>query len=123
MADLLCGDCKRFHKAKSWRLVSKSPAFVFERLYIVEAKGTCSLIMRYRGESPDGTLAAYEEIDPGARAYWRRRAMTEEARPEAQLMSQWAERMAGPIEGQIQYQTKLCEAHKWYRGQRVVVST
>lgn len=130
MADLTCCGGKR--KAEAWRLVSADSSFLFQRVYQVKrpcpgrpATDTkpatpCGMqIMQWRGEDAEGKLSEFYDIDQHAQAQWLRRTDAEEARPEAQLMSEWAERMARPADVAIQYHTELCRAHRWYKGERV----
>jgi hypothetical protein len=117
--------CGLKQKAKSYRLASlTNPDYKFQRAYVLPKCKVCKIkLMQWRGELPDGSLDRWNDIDYSNYKLWQKRIDNGEAKPEAQLMSEYSERIAGPIDGQIQYQTKLCEAHKWYKGNRVVVST
>ena len=76
--------------------------------------------MFWKGEYPNGSFTDLVGIPKSEFPHWERRIKAGEAKPEAQLMSEWAERVSRPADVAITYQTKLCQAHKWYKGQRVV---
>lgn len=123
MADLTCCGAKR--KAESHRLICEDrhkAEFDFQRFYPLKDKCPKCQVRRmcWRGELPDGTLSQFYDIDPGAHAQWLRRIDTDVAKPEAQLMSEWSYRVAsGQMTSQIQYQTQLCNAKRFYKGSKV----
>lgn len=133
MPTLTCCGGKR--NANSWRIASNDPAYIFQRVYKVKAPcpgvpakpedkklaAPCGeTIMRWRGEKADGSLSDFFDIDKFAQAQWLRRCETEEARPEAQLMSEYSHKIAsGNMVVQFDYQLALTRAHRWYKGERV----
>jgi len=136
LADLTC--CGRKRKANAYPLTCElnyTDLYKFQHLYVLKnpcpglpadpEKGKPAIpcgktIMQWRGEAPDGTLSPFYDIDPGAHAAWLRRIVTDKARPEAQLMSEYSHKIAsGNMVVQFEYTLALTRAHRWFKGERV----
>jgi len=107
-------------RAKTYRLASSKPAYEFQIAYHGRGcKGCGEAFIYWQGEYPNGTRTELFPVPSQEHQHWLRRIQAGEAKPEAQLMSEYSRRIAGHIDGQIQYQTKLRQAHRWYKGERV----
>jgi hypothetical protein len=112
--------CTLNSRARVHRLVSSKQAYEFQYAYHGRKCCDCGEAFIYwQGEYPNGTRTELFPVPSQEHQHWLRRIQAGEAKPEAQLMSEYSRRIAGYIDGQIQYQTKLCQAHRWYKGDRV----
>lgn len=75
--------------------------------------------MMWRGEYPDGHYTDLITVPQAEFEHWQRRIKAGEAKPEAQLMSEYSQRIAGDMTSQIQYQLKITNSARWWKGQRV----
>jgi len=111
-------------RAKVFRLASSKPAYEFQYLYHVPKCKHCEEeLMYWRGEYQNGNFTDMTDIKKADFPYWFRRIKAGEAKPEAQLMSEYSQKIARDASSQIIYQTALCNAKRWYKGQRVKSDT
>jgi len=112
--------CGGESRAKVYRLASSKPAYEYQHVYhCLKCKPCGQELMFWKGEYPNGTFTELVGIPRQEFPHWLRRIQAGEAKPEAQLMSEWAEKAARPADVAIHYHTKLCQAHRWYKGERV----
>jgi hypothetical protein len=75
--------------------------------------------MEWRGEYQEGDkFTGWLDIPKSEHEHWKRRIKAGEAKPEAQLMSEWAERAARPADIAVYYHNTLETAKKWWKGER-----
>jgi hypothetical protein len=76
--------------------------------------------MQWRGEYQEGDkFTAWLAVPKSEFDHWRRRVKAGEAKPEAQLMSEWSERAARPADIATYYLNTIQTAKKWWKGDRV----
>lgn len=72
--------------------------------------------MEWRGEYQEGdTYTGWIELEPHEFQAWKRRVKAGEAKPEAQLMSEWSERAARPADIAIYYHNTILAAQRYCR--------
>jgi hypothetical protein len=106
-----------FVRAKAYRLTSSKPAYEYQHLY--HHVSNTKEYMAWKGEYPDGNFTDLVTVPDSEYDHWKRRIKAGEAKPEAQLMSEYSRKIAGDVTAQIQYQLKITQAARWYKGQRV----
>lgn len=109
MAKILLGG--KFVRAKAYRLPSSKPAYAFQVLFHVEKP---TEFMQWRGEYPNGNFTDFIDIPKAEYDVWRRRMNAGEAKPEPQLMSEWAKKVARPADIAIKYHETLKIATRSY---------
>lgn len=70
--------------------------------------------MAWRGEYETGNYSAVVTIPQAEFEHWKRRIRAGEAKPEAQLMSQWSERAARPADIATYYHNNIEMVRKLY---------
>jgi hypothetical protein len=124
--------CNVWQNAKKHKLASNEPAYRFQVVYDLgkckghkEEKldnGTIRVTlcteshMQWQGEYESGTFTPFYDIEPAKFEYWTKRIKTDEAKPEAQIMSEYSERIAKPPEQALSYLGTLKNALKWDKG-------
>jgi hypothetical protein len=112
--------CGNKTRARVYRLPSSKPVYEYQHLFHATRCKICEKeLMQWRGEYPDGRYTQLIDVPQSEIEHWKRRIQAGEAKPEAQLMSEWAERVSRPADIAASYQLKLTKAHRWYKGQRV----
>lgn len=67
--------------------------------------------MQWRGEYHEGDKhTGWIDLEPHEFEAWKRRVKAGEAKPEAQLMSEWSERAARPADIVAQYHERILRA-------------
>ncbi len=70
--------------------------------------------MQWRGEYLDGDKYTFWiAIEPKDFGIWKRRIKAGEAKPEAQLTSEWAERVARPADIALHYLDRIQAAQRY----------
>ena len=92
--------CGTTTKASSHRIVSSKPAYKFQHIrHCLSCKICGKELMEWRGEYPElDKFTDWLTIPKSEYPHWLRRIATEQAKPEAQLMSQYSERIARPAD-------------------------
>lgn len=113
--------CGRDSRATAYRLASSKPAYRFQHLWHCDRCHVCKEeLMQWRGEYLEGDkFTAWIDVPEAEFAAWKRRIKAGEAKPEAQLMSEWAERAARPADIAIYYHNTIQQAKRWCNGVKV----
>lgn len=112
--------CGKDNNAKMYRLPSTISVYYYQLVFVIKKCRTCSeKHMAWKGEYPSGKVTQLIDIPLDSFDMWQRHIDAGEAKPEAQLMSEWAERAARPADIAVYYHNTLESARKWYKGQRV----
>ncbi len=74
--------------------------------------------MQRRGEYRTGAFSDLITIPKSEHEHWKRKAAAGEAKPEAQLVSEYSKRTSRDIPQQINYNKRQRAARKWWRGVR-----
>lgn len=103
-------------KAKAYRLASSKPAYAFQHCYQHDTKNLKWMV--WRGEYPNGNYTDFFIVPPSEHSHWERRIKAGEAKPEAQLMSEFSQQASRPADAVGPYLLKLTQAHRWYKGNK-----
>lgn len=75
--------------------------------------------MEWRGEYQDPEkFTDWITIPQSEYPHWLRRIATEQAKPEAQMMSEYSQQASRPADVVGPYLLKLTQAHRWYKGNK-----
>jgi hypothetical protein len=95
----------KYVSAKAYRLASSKPAYVFQHLY--HHLTSKREYMTWKGEYQNGNFSDYVTVPASEYDHWKRRIQAGEAKPEAQLMSEWSERAARPADLALYYHNTI----------------
>lgn len=102
MADIL--HCDYRNRAKAYRLASSKPVYRFQIVnHCPKCKRCGSELMRWRGEYPNGNYSDWIAIPKAEFPHWHRRIKAGEAKPEAQMMSEYSQRIGRPADVALYY--------------------
>jgi hypothetical protein len=113
--------CGTTTKASSHRIASSKPAYSFQHVrHCLKCKVCGKELMEWRGEyhEPD-KFTDWLTIPKSEYPHWLRRIATEQAKPEAQLMSEYSQQASRPADVVGPYLLKLTQAHRWYKGNKL----
>ncbi len=107
--------CMTRVKAKAYRLSSSKPVYRFQHLLYAKCCKVCEQeLMQWRGEYQEGDkFTGWIDIPPSDFRAWKRRIKAGEAKPEAQLTSEWAERVARPADIALHYLERIEAAQRY----------
>lgn len=102
-------------RARTYRLASSKPAYRFQHvLHAARCKVCKQELMQWRGEYQEGDkFTGLVDIPPTQFRAWKRRIKAGEAKPEAQLTSEWAERVARPADIALYYLERIESAQRY----------
>lgn len=75
--------------------------------------------MAWKGEYPSGSITQLIDIPLDSFDLWQRMIDAGEAKPEAQLVSEWSERTGQPADIALYYHDTVEFAKKWWQGRRI----
>lgn len=113
MADIW--HCNWKNRAKAYRLASSRAVHRFEHVQQAHCKICAQELMQWRGEyrDSDERFTFWIAIEPKDFEAWKRRIKAGEAKPEAQLTSEWAERVARPADIALHYLDRIQAAQRY----------
>ena len=113
-----CGG--KYSNAKFYRLPSSKQAYAFEHCQHGRKCASCGQeFMTWRGEYQSGTFTPWYDVPKQEQPIWHRRIQAGEAKPEAQLMSEWSERAGKPADVAMYYHNTIQLAKRWWKGNKI----
>jgi hypothetical protein len=107
--------CGKANRAKTYRLASSKPVYRFQHLaHVKRCKGCGHEFMEWRGEYHDAEhYSTWFHAPASELAAWKRRIKAGEAKPEAQLTSEWSQRAARPADIALYYHNTIQTALRY----------
>ncbi len=95
-----------------YRLSSSKPVYCFQHLaHLPKCKRCGKEVMQWRGEYLEGDkFTFWVALKPSEFPAWHRRIRAGEAKPEAQLTSEWTQRAARPADIAFEYHERIRRA-------------